>query len=85
MPDCDLGNFAKNGECGALNNQFFGKNNPNAISLGDEVRKGWGVRDNNWDYSRRGPARAAQRPVGDRRLLPQHRRLLPQHRTASTG
>jgi hypothetical protein len=51
VPDCDLGNFAGNGECGALNNQFFGKTNPNAISWSDAVRKGWGVRDSNWDYS----------------------------------
>jgi hypothetical protein len=51
VPDCDLGNFALNGECGALNNQFFGQTNPNAISWSDDVRKGWGVRDNNWDFS----------------------------------
>ena len=51
VPDCNLGNFALNGECGALNNQFFGQTNPNAISWADEVRKGWGVRDHNWDYS----------------------------------
>ncbi len=51
VPDCDLGNFAQNGECGALNNQFFGKTNPNAISWADAVRLGWGVRDSNWDFS----------------------------------
>ncbi|PYR52221.1 MAG: hypothetical protein DMF95_06790, partial [Acidobacteria bacterium] len=51
VPDCDLGNFAQNGECGALNNQFFGKTNPNAISWADAVRRGWGVRDSNWDFS----------------------------------
>ncbi|MBM3772020.1 MAG: TonB-dependent receptor [Acidimicrobiia bacterium] len=50
-PDCDLGNFLANGECGALNNQNFGRSNPNATTWSDAVRKGWGVRDNNWDYS----------------------------------
>ncbi|MEK7216450.1 MAG: hypothetical protein AAB289_12730, partial [Chloroflexota bacterium] len=51
VPDCDLGNFAKNGECGALNNANFGKNNPLASSWTDAVLNGWGVRDNNWDMS----------------------------------
>lgn len=51
VPDCDLGNFAANGECGAITNQFFGKTNPNAIVWSDAIRKGWGVRDNNWDMS----------------------------------
>ncbi|PYR02789.1 MAG: hypothetical protein DMG00_28095, partial [Acidobacteria bacterium] len=30
-PDCDLGNFQANGECGALDNQNFGKSNPSAV------------------------------------------------------
>jgi hypothetical protein len=30
---------------------FFGKTNPNAIRWSDDVRKGWGVRDSNWDIS----------------------------------
>jgi hypothetical protein len=51
VPDCDLGNFAANGECGALNQIFFGKTNPNAIVWSDAIRKGWGVRDSNWDMS----------------------------------
>jgi hypothetical protein len=51
VPDCDLGNFAANGECGAITNQFFGKTNPNAIAWSDSVREGWGVRDSNWDFS----------------------------------
>jgi carboxypeptidase family protein len=51
VPDCDLGNFALNGECGALNNKFFGQTNPNAISWSDAIRNGWGVRDSNWDFS----------------------------------
>jgi hypothetical protein len=50
-PDCDLGNFAANGECGAITNQFFGKTNPNAIIWSEDVRLGWGVRDSNWDFS----------------------------------
>lgn len=51
VPDCDLGNFASNGECGAIDNQFFGQNNPNAQQWSDEVLQGWGVRDSNWDIS----------------------------------
>ncbi|MGE3512560.1 MAG: hypothetical protein AB7N65_27160, partial [Vicinamibacterales bacterium] len=51
VPDCDLGDFLANGECGALNNQNFGRANPNALVWSDAVRKGWGVRDSNWDYS----------------------------------
>lgn len=51
VPDCDLGNFAPNGECLAIDNQFFGQNNPNAQKWSDEVLNGWGVRDSNWDIS----------------------------------
>jgi hypothetical protein len=52
VPDCDLGNFTSNGECGTINQlSFFGKTNPNAISWSEAVRKGWGVRDSNWDMS----------------------------------
>jgi len=50
-PDCDLGNFTANGECGAINNQNFGQQNPRAARWADEVREGWGVRDNNWDMN----------------------------------
>jgi hypothetical protein len=49
-PDCNLGDFAANGECGALDNQNFGKSNPNAVRWSDDVRQGWGVRDNNWEF-----------------------------------
>ena len=49
-PDCNLGNFALNGECGALDNQNFGKSNPNAVRWNDDVREGWGVRDHNWEF-----------------------------------
>jgi hypothetical protein len=52
VPDCDLGNFTANGECGTINQlSFFGKTNPNAISWSDAIRKGWGVRDSNWDMA----------------------------------
>jgi len=50
-PDCNLGNFAANGECGAINDQNFGRQNPRAAQWADEVREGWGVRDNNWDMN----------------------------------
>jgi hypothetical protein len=51
IPDCDLGNFSANGECGAINNVNFGKNNPLATRWDEEVLQGWGVRDSNWDFS----------------------------------
>jgi Carboxypeptidase regulatory-like domain len=50
-PDCNLGVFTANGECGALNDQNFGQRNPRALQWSDAVRKGWGVRDNNWDMA----------------------------------
>ena len=50
-PDCNLGNFSANGECGALNDQNFGRQNPRALQWSDAVREGWGVRDNNWDMA----------------------------------
>lgn len=49
-PDCNLGDFQANGECAALDNQNFGRTNPNAVRWSDEVREGWFVRDNNWEY-----------------------------------
>ena len=50
-PDCDLTNFAQNGECDRITNSNFGKNNPNATRWADEVLRGWGVRDYLWDFS----------------------------------
>jgi hypothetical protein len=51
VPDCDLGNFGVNGECLAIDNQFFGQNNPRAVQWTDGVLHGWGARDSNWDLS----------------------------------
>jgi hypothetical protein len=51
VPDCDLGNFAANGECTAIDNQNFGKNNPNATRWDPAVLEGYGDRDANWDFS----------------------------------
>ena len=50
VPDCNLGNFGANGECGALDNQNFGQNNPAATRWSDAVRSGWGTRDHNWEF-----------------------------------
>jgi len=49
VPDCDLGNFGANGECGGISNTNFGKNNPNAIQWDPDVLNG--LRDSNWDLS----------------------------------
>jgi hypothetical protein len=51
IPHCDLTNFAANGECGAISNQNFGKQNPNATRLADEVLRGWHSRDYTWDVT----------------------------------
>jgi hypothetical protein len=51
VPDCDLGNFAANGECGAISNQNFGKNNPLATRYDPSVLNGHGKRDFNWDFT----------------------------------
>src|SRR6185436_5802592 len=37
--------------CSALSNANFGKNNPNAVIIDDDVIHGWGSRSNNWQYS----------------------------------
>jgi hypothetical protein len=51
VPDCDLGIFEANGECTAIDNQNFGKNNPNATRWDPAVLEGYGDRDANWDFS----------------------------------
>jgi hypothetical protein len=51
-PDCDLRNFAANGECGPIVNPGFGS--PlTAFSWDDGARQGWGVREysNQWSVS----------------------------------
>jgi hypothetical protein len=50
-PDCDLRNPAANGECGALEDQNFGQNNPRATRYADDVLRGFGVRDSSWDLT----------------------------------
>ena len=49
LPDCDLHNFASNGECGPMANSLFGQANPNAIQYAKDVRNGWGIRPYTWD------------------------------------
>ena len=51
IPDCDLGNFGANGECGAINNSNFGQNNPNATRYDPDLIRGYGKRDYFWDFS----------------------------------
>ena len=47
VPDCDLGDFTANGECGPISN-----NNPNAIRWDPDLLSGWnGRREYNWDMS----------------------------------
>ena len=51
VPDCDLTNFARNGECGAISNQNFGQVSPTAVRFADEVMRGWGARPYTWDIA----------------------------------
>lgn len=47
VPDCDLHNLSANGECGQIDNSFFGQFNPNATTFDRDI-----VRDNRaflWD------------------------------------
>jgi hypothetical protein len=51
FPDCDLTNFAANGECGPIDNQNFGRANPRATRIADDYRYGWGTREFTWDFA----------------------------------
>jgi hypothetical protein len=51
VPDCDLGNFTLNGECGPISNSNFGTNNPTATRYNPETLNGYGKRDFNWDFT----------------------------------
>lgn len=50
IPDCNLGNFSQNGECGAISDRNFGSLNPVATRYSPGVLEGWGVRGYNWDF-----------------------------------
>lgn len=50
IPDCDLRNFAANGECDAIQNSNFGRTNI-TTRYSDEAITGWGSRDYHWDSS----------------------------------
>ena len=50
-PDCDLVSTLANGECGALDNQSFGQNNPGATQYSDSVLRDWGNRNYSWDIA----------------------------------
>ena len=51
-PDCDLLNYAPNGECGALTNaSTFGTFTP-GITYDPDLLRGWGRRGYNWEFRR---------------------------------
>jgi len=49
-PDCDLNDFATNGECGPIADLNFGRNNPRATRFTDDVLRGFGNRNYGWDF-----------------------------------
>ena len=51
IPDCNLANFAANGECGPISNANFGKINPGATRYADDLIRGFGKRDYFWDFA----------------------------------
>ncbi len=51
LPDCDFGNPAANGECGALSDLNFGRLNPNATRTDPDVLEGWAKRGYSWETS----------------------------------
>ena len=51
VPQCDLNNFAANGECGALvNAAIFGTVTP-GTTFDPEMLEGWGKRGFNWEFT----------------------------------
>ena len=50
VPDCDLNNFAPNGECLALDNPAFGSLTPSR-TYDPDLMKGWGKRSFNWEFT----------------------------------
>jgi hypothetical protein len=50
--DCDILNFAQNGECAALtgNDTNFGGVSGNITQVNPDTLKGWGVRQNDWQW-----------------------------------
>jgi hypothetical protein len=51
VPDCILENFTRNGECGPIDNDNFGKTNPLASRYDPAVLNGFGARDYLWEVS----------------------------------
>src|SRR5215471_5699985 len=51
VPDCDLTNPLLNGECGQINNLFFGQANPSATITNPALTHGWDKRDYYWNES----------------------------------
>ena len=50
VPDCVLTDLQANGECGRVNNLAFGQPVTN-VTLADDARRGWGVREYNYQTS----------------------------------
>jgi hypothetical protein len=50
VPDCNLLNFAPNGECLGINNPLFGSATRSA-TFDDILRTGYGNRETNWEFS----------------------------------
>jgi hypothetical protein len=48
-PDCDLTNFAANGECGAIQNPNFATPSTSAYRFDPAAVTGWGTRGYNWE------------------------------------
>lgn len=49
VPDCDLTNFAANGECGVIQNPSFAQPATSAFRMDPDAVTGWGTRGYNWE------------------------------------
>ncbi len=48
-PDCDFRNLDANGECGAISNRNFGRNNPSATVYEEDTLRGFQKRPYDWE------------------------------------
>ncbi len=51
VPDCDFSNLDANGECGSISDRNFGQGNPRATVWDQDMLRGFGNRDYQWESS----------------------------------
>ena len=79
-PDCDLNNFAADGECGALSSAATWGNLVGGTTFDPDLLTGWGKRAHNWEFTAGRAARADAACLPRRAVRPPLVRQLPRHR-----